>query len=139
MLPLFGLVYSPGFCAWRELHDADVEHFAFRRLRIFNLTTVHRTTIHRVGISFERGRTSLGNRTFITLLMLTNEDLLEFIRVDSGLITIATFFDGLERHMGRLAIVVGSSAEHLSLNPCLCQTVCDVLDQFGHLYGGLLI
>ena len=148
-LPLVGLVYSPvtnlmnaavilGFCARWELNDADVEHFSFSRLwRFLNSTTRHWTTLHWVDISFvwSHGRTSLGNWSSysFTLLLLTDEDPLEFIWVDSCLVTITTFFDGLEGYMGRLAIVVRSPAEHLSLNPCLCQTVCDVLNQFSHL------
>ena len=154
-LPSEGHVYSPvadlllpdvilGLCAWWKLYDADVEHFAFGRLRRFlDPSTVHRTTLHWVDISFMccHGRTSLGNGTFNTLqlLLLTNKNPLEFIRVDSGLVTITTLFDGLEGHVCCLAVVVRSSTEHLSLNPCLCQTVCDVLDQFGHLYCSLLI
>ena len=87
------------------------------------------------------GRTSLGNGSSYTLLLLflTYEDPLEFIRVDSSLVTITTFFDGLEGHVSRLAVVVCSPAEHLSLDPCLCQTVCYVLDQFGHLHSSFFI
>lgn len=63
----------------------------------------------------------------------------EFIRISSNLVPISTLFDGLEGYMGCLTVVVGGTAEHLSLHSSLGQTLRNFRDQVSHCACSLFI
>lgn len=75
----------------------------------------------------------------LSLLLFSIDHLFEVFRVGAHLDSIAAFLDRLEGHVSGLWVVVGRTAEHLSLKSSLGQTVSDLSDEFGHLYCSLLV
>ena len=82
---------------------------------------------------------SFTGNTFYSHSFLPVNDSFELIRIGTNLISISTFFNGIEGLVCCLAVVVGGPAEHLRLDPDLYQTFRDFLDQLSHLDGRFLI
>ena len=116
---------------WLNLDDSDVEYVAFVSLRGFAQRGILELALAVGEVRFW----SLGAVVFST----TGNDSFELVGIYADLVSFSTFFDSLERYVGRLTVVVGGAAEHLSLGACLHEALGYLLDQLRHLHGCLFI